>query len=61
MKDRSPDDLMVELLRADPAYAVELLKAVQASERSDELAILLRQLTKATAAAEFQKFDKEDS
>ncbi|WP_237405545.1 hypothetical protein, partial [Pseudomonas syringae] len=41
----------------DPAYAVESLKAVQASE----LVILLRQLTKATAAAEFQQSDREDS
>jgi hypothetical protein len=58
MRDRSHDDVMVELLRADPAYAVELLKMVQASESNDELAILLRQLTKATAVAAFQQFDK---
>lgn len=48
---------MVEQLPTDPAYAVESLKAVQASE----LVILLRQLTKATAAAEFQQSDREDS
>lgn len=55
------DDVMVEQLSADPAYTVELLEAVQTSESDDELAILLRQLTKATAAAEFQQSDREDS
>lgn len=47
MKDRSHDETMAELFRADPAYAVELLAEVVGGCDAEELAILERQLSAA--------------
>jgi DNA-binding phage protein len=44
MKDRSHDEVMAEVLRADPLYARTLLNEVLRGEDTDELAILLRQI-----------------
>jgi len=41
------DEVMIEQFRADPAYAIELLTEVLHSGGAGELAILIRQLTKA--------------
>lgn len=45
MKDRSHDDAMAELFRADPSYASELLVEVVRDGDADELVILERQLS----------------
>lgn len=47
MRDRSHDEVMSELLRADPDYAAELLMNVERDGEVAELAILLRQLNQA--------------
>jgi probable addiction module antidote protein len=47
MKDRSHDEAMGELLREDPAYAVELLNSILADGDQSELLIALRQMAKA--------------
>lgn len=47
MKDRSHDEAMAELFRADPSYASELLAEVVRDGDMDELAILKRQLLSA--------------
>lgn len=44
MKDRSHNEAMSEQLRADPAYAAELLADVIREGSPAELAILLQQL-----------------
>ncbi len=50
MKDRNHDEAMAELFRADPPYASELLAEVLRDGDADELAILKRQLSAASAA-----------
>lgn len=52
MRDRSHDQAMAELLRADPAYAAGLLAEVVRDGDVDELAILERQLSAACAVRE---------
>jgi len=47
MKDRSHDDVMAEVFRNDPAYAVELLNSILEDDNQGELLIALRQMTKA--------------
>ncbi|MCQ4277753.1 hypothetical protein NA643_01510 [Pseudomonas stutzeri] len=47
MKDRSHDESMIELFKADPIYAAELLAEVVLNGNGDELAILERQLSAA--------------
>ena len=47
MKDRTHDEAMAELLGADPAYALELLKSILEDGEQGELLIALRQMTKA--------------
>ncbi|MEE5045551.1 addiction module antidote protein [Pseudomonas alliivorans] len=44
MKDRSHDEVMAEVLRADPLYVRTLLNEVLRGGDTDELAILLRQI-----------------
>jgi len=44
VKDRPHSETMAEQLRADPAYAAELLAAVLRDGSPAELVILLRQL-----------------
>ncbi|MDH4761455.1 addiction module antidote protein [Pseudomonas sp. CBMAI 2609] len=50
MRDRSHDEAMAEQLRADPAYAFELLAHVMRDGDPAELDILLRQLALAVGA-----------
>lgn len=50
MQDRSHDEAMAELFRADPPYAAELLAEVVRDGDANELAILERQLSAAFAA-----------
>ncbi|MBC2680035.1 hypothetical protein SAMN05216593_103267 [Pseudomonas asturiensis] len=45
MKDRSHDEAMAELFRADPAYAAELLAELVRDGDAEELVILWRQLS----------------
>lgn len=52
MKDRSHDEAMSELFRADPVYAAELLAKVVRDGDAEELAILERQLSAAFATRE---------
>ena len=47
MKDRAHDDAMAEMLRDDPALAVELLNSILADGDQGEWLIALRQMTKA--------------
>ena len=47
MKDRSHDDAMVELFRADPAAAAATLNAILADGDQGELLVTLRQMAKA--------------
>lgn len=49
MKDRPHDVAMAEHFRADPTYAAELLTEVRRNGDPAELAILLRQMTTASA------------
>lgn len=50
MKDRSHDEAMAELFKADPPYAAELLAEVIRGGDADELAILERQLSATVTA-----------
>ena len=45
MKDRSHDEAMAELFRADPAYAAQLLAELVRDGDAEELVILWRQLS----------------
>ena len=47
MRDRTHDEAMAELLREDPAYALELLNGILEDGEQGELLIALRQMTKA--------------
>ena len=47
MKDKSHDEAMAEMLRDDPAYAVQLLNSILEDGDQSELLITLRQMTKA--------------
>jgi probable addiction module antidote protein len=47
MKDRAHDEMMAEVFRTDPAYAVELLNSILADGDQAELLIALRQLAQA--------------
>ena len=47
MRDRIHDEAMAELLKADPAYALELLNSILEDGEQGELLIVLRQMTKA--------------
>ncbi|MCW5222406.1 addiction module antidote protein [Verminephrobacter aporrectodeae subsp. tuberculatae] len=47
MNDRAHDDAMAEILRKDPAYAVELLNSILEDGDQAELLIALRQMAKA--------------
>lgn len=47
MKDRNHDEAMAELLRDDPAYAVQLLNSILEDGDQRELLITLRQMAKA--------------
>lgn len=47
MRDKSHDEAMAELLREDPAYALELLNGILEDGEQGELLITLRQMTKA--------------
>ena len=47
MKDRTHDEAMAELLREDPAYALELLNSILEDGEQGELLIALRQMAKA--------------
>ena len=47
MKDRAHDDVMAEIFRKDPAYALELLNNILEDGEQGELLIALRQMTKA--------------
>lgn len=51
MKDRSHDEAMAELFRADSAYAAELLAEVMRDGDANELMIVTRQLSAALAAS----------
>ncbi|MDP5896206.1 addiction module antidote protein [Pseudomonas aeruginosa] len=51
MKDRSHDEAMAEHFRTDPTYAAELLGEVRGDGNPAELAILLRQMAKASVDA----------
>jgi len=47
MKDRLHDDVMAEVFRKDPAYAMELLNEILEDGALDEAMIVLRQMSKA--------------
>lgn len=47
MKSRTHDDFMAEQINADPHYAAELLSEVRRNGDAAELAILLRQMSRA--------------
>lgn len=47
MRDRNHDEAMEDLLREDPAYALELLNGILEDGEQGELLIALRQMTKA--------------
>ena len=47
MKDRTHDEAMAEMLREDPAYAVQLLNSILEDGDQSELLIVLRQMAKA--------------
>jgi probable addiction module antidote protein len=47
MRDRSHDEAMAELLREDPAYAVQLPNSILEDGDQSELLITLRQMAKA--------------
>ena len=51
MKDRTHDEAMAGALRADPAYAVELLNSILADGAGAELVIALRQMGAEPAGA----------
>lgn len=45
MKDRGHDEFMAEIFLLEPSYAIELLTDVRRDGTSDELAVLMRQLS----------------
>lgn len=47
MRDRNHDEAMAELLKEDPAYALDLLNSILEDGEQGELLIALRQMTKA--------------
>ena len=47
MRDRTHDDAMAEVLKKDPAYALDLLNSILEDGEPGELLIVLRQMTKA--------------
>jgi probable addiction module antidote protein len=47
MRDRTHDEAMAELLKEDPAYALDLLNSILEDGEQGELLIVLRQMTKA--------------
>lgn len=47
MRDRSHDEAMAEILRKDPAYAIDLVNSILEDGDQAELLIALRQMTKA--------------
>jgi probable addiction module antidote protein len=47
MRDRNHDEAMAELLKQDPAYALELLNSILEDGEQGELLIVLRQMAKA--------------
>ena len=47
MRYRPHDEAMAELLREDPAYAVELLNSILEDGEQGELLVVLRQMAKA--------------
>ena len=47
MRDRTHDEAMAELLKSDPAYAVDLLNAILEDGEQGELLIVLRQMESA--------------
>jgi probable addiction module antidote protein len=47
MRDRTHDEAMAELLKDDPAYALDLLNSILEDGKQGELLIVLRQMTKA--------------
>ena len=47
MRDRTHDEAMAELLKQDPAYAVDLLNAILEDGEQGELLIVLRQMESA--------------
>jgi len=49
MEDRSHDEAMAEIFKADPSYAEELLAEVNRNGNADELVILERQQSVAFA------------
>ncbi len=58
-QDRSHDEAMAELFRADPAYAAELLAEVRRDGDPAELRVLLRQLA-AAFGPEWPGFSEDD-
>lgn len=57
MRDRTHDEAMAEQLRADPAYAAELLADVIREGDPAELVILLRQLALVVGAHDQAKHE----
>jgi len=47
MKDRTHDEVMAEMYREDPAYALQLLNSILEDGDQSELLIALRQMAKA--------------
>lgn len=47
MRDKPHDEAMAELLKKDPAYAVELLNSILEDGEQGELLIVLRQMANA--------------
>lgn len=47
MKDRPHDDVVAQVFRENPAYAVEILNTILEQGDQDELLIALRQMIKA--------------
>jgi probable addiction module antidote protein len=47
IRDRTHDEAMAELLKEDPAYALEFLNSILEDGEQGELLIVLRQMTKA--------------
>jgi probable addiction module antidote protein len=47
MRDRTHDEAMAELLKQNPAYALDLLNSILDDGEHGELLIVLRQMTKA--------------
>ncbi|QGA58496.1 MULTISPECIES: hypothetical protein [unclassified Brucella] len=58
MKDRDHDDVMAELYRDDPRLAQAILSAVELDGDPAELAIIRRQIAKATDKTSKEKEEK---